>query len=212
MSEREQIICELFGDSKGFLTPARLAKYSLLLKNVATNELINFSVFAEKYRKEYQNTDALLFRATMEWSKIVFLKMREKGLRFFNDVDTLAAFCKEIYRGKRLCNGGTGSGFLESTIISVDTNGVLRNEWVLENGGFQRLTNDEESHLFEYLLDHQEKIGVVQIKTRESEVKQIAANNTQLLPADPDAPLKMSDEAKTRIGLSAIAANIAKRA
>jgi len=79
MSDREQIICELYGDSKGFLPPARLAKYSLLLKNVATSELINFSVFAEKYRKEYQNTDALLFRATMEWSKIVFLKMREKG-------------------------------------------------------------------------------------------------------------------------------------
>ena len=155
MSEREQIICELYGDSKGFLTPARLAKYSLLLKNVATNELINFSVFAEKYRKEYQNTDALLFRATMEWSKIVFLKMREKGLRFFNDVDTLAAFCKEIYRGTRLCNGGTGSGFLESTIISVDANGVLRNECVLENGVFQRLTSDEETHLFEY---RQEKV------------------------------------------------------
>ena len=64
------------------------------------------------------------------------------------------------------------------------------------------------------MLDHQEKIGVVQIKTRESEVKQnqIAANNTQLLPADPDAPLKMSVEAKTRLGLSAIAANISKRA
>lgn len=216
MSEREQIICELYGDSKGFLTPARLAKYSLLLKNVATNELINFSVFAEKYRKEYQNTDALLFRATMEWNKIVFLKMREKGLRFFNDVDTLAAFCKEIYRGTRLCNGGTGSGFLESTIISVDANGVLRNECVLENGVFQRLTSDEETHLFEYLLEHQEKIGVVQIKTRESEVKQaqLAVNNVNLLPADPDAPIEMSDEARARLrlGLSALAANMAKRA
>jgi len=41
-----------------------------------------------------------------------------------------------------------------------------------------------------------------------------AANNANLLPADPDAPLKMSDEARARlrIGLSALALNFAKRA
>ena len=70
--------------------------------------------------------------------------------------------------------------------------------------------------MFEYLLEHQEKIGVVQIKTRESEVKQaqLAVNNVNLLPADPDAPIEMSDEARARLrlGLSALAANMAKRA
>ena len=150
----------------------------------------------------------------MEWSKIVFLKMREKGLNFFSDITTLAVFCKEVYRGSRLCNGGKGSGFLENTIISVDTNGVLRNEWVLENGVFQRLTSDEENRLFEYLLAHQEKIGVVQIKTQEAKKQaQIeAANNVNLIPSDPDAPLKISDESRARLNFNPNSANFVKRA
>nr|DAX31276.1 MAG TPA: DNA-binding protein [Caudoviricetes sp.] len=52
-------------------------------------------------------------------------------------------------------------------------------------------------------------------KEKEKEQEKIeAANNANLLPADPDAPLKMSDEARARlrIGLSALALNFAKRA
>ena len=54
-----------------------------------------------------------------------------------------------------------------------------------------------------------------EIKEKEKEQAKIeAANNANLLPADPDAPIKMSDEARARLrlGLSAIAVNIAKRA
>ena len=48
----------------------------------------------------------------------------------------------------------------------------------------------------------------------EEQAKIEAANNANLLPADPDAPIKMSDEARAKLcfGLSAIAANISKRA
>ena len=54
-----------------------------------------------------------------------------------------------------------------------------------------------------------------EVKEKEKEQEKIeAANNANLLPADPDAPLKMSDEARARlrIGLSALALNFAKRA
>ena len=82
-----------------------------------------------------------------------------------------------------------------------------------------QLSSDNEAEVYAWLFKNQKRIGVIKyISEREVKEKEQAkieaANNANLLPADPDAPIKMSDEAraKLRLGLSAIAINISKRA
>jgi len=81
--------------------------------------------------------------------------------------------------------------------------------------------SDSEAEVYAWLFENQKRIGVIkyvserEVKEKEKEQAKIeAANNTNLLPADPDAPIEMSDEtrARLRIGLSALALNFAKRA
>ena len=82
-----------------------------------------------------------------------------------------------------------------------------------------QLSSDSEAEVYAWLFENQKRIGVIKYvserEVKEKEQAKIeAANNTNLLPADPDAPIEMRDEARARLrlGLSAIAANIAKRA
>ena len=84
-----------------------------------------------------------------------------------------------------------------------------------------QLSSDSEAEVYAWLFENQKRIGVIkyvcerEVKEKEKEQAKIeAANNINLLPADPDAPIEMSDEARARLrlGLSALAANIAKRA
>ena len=80
-----------------------------------------------------------------------------------------------------------------------------------------QLSSDDEAEVYAWLFKNQKRIGVIkyvserEIKEKEKEQAKIeAANNANLLPADPDAPLKMSDE--TRQKFLEIRKNIAKRA
>ena len=82
-----------------------------------------------------------------------------------------------------------------------------------------QLSSDDEAEVYAWLFKNQKRIGVIKYvserEVKEKEQAKIeAANNTNLLPADPDAPIEMSDEARARLrlGLSALAANMAKRA
>ncbi|AQW85569.1 hypothetical protein CPIN18021_0326 [Campylobacter pinnipediorum subsp. caledonicus] len=163
MDFREQKICELFGDSKGFLPKARLEKYALRLQQIPTDKLVEFSIFADSFRENYQNTDMLLNKALNEWGKLLLAKAQAKGLRYFQSVDGLAEFCKKTYKEQLLCNCGKGSGFKDFVIISVDSDGNLRNNFVvLDNGTFQRLTSDETAQIFNWLFENQHKIGNVE--------------------------------------------------
>ena len=107
-------------------------------------------------------------------------------------------------------------------IIGVDEYGNLINHYQINQAGKPvQLSSDSEAEVYAWLFENQKRIGVIkyvserEVKEKEKEQAKIeVANNVNLLPTDPDAPIEMSDEARARLrlGLSAIAANIAKRA
>lgn len=199
-AKRLKIISELFGDSKGFLPQSRLMKYNAKLNFVPTDRLIEFSLFADKFRNAYQNTDTLLHKASLAWNKQIFLTMRQKGVRYFKSVEEVAEFCSEAYRGERLCSCGSGSGFMDFVVISVDEDGNLRNNYVvLENGTFKRLDSNESATLYTWLFENQDRIGVIkQVSTnsKKEETGKCEPNTLNMLSTDPDAILPIHPKIK----------------
>lgn len=199
-AKRLKIISELFGDSKGFLPQAKLMKYDAKLNFVPTDKLIEFSLFADKFRDAYQNMDTLLHKASLAWNKRMFLTIRKQGVQYFKSAEEVAEFCREAYKGELLCSCGLGSGFKDFVVISVDDDGNLRNNYVvLDNGAFKRFDSDETATLYGWLFKNQDRIGVIrQVSVEDHEKEKIERQKTipELISENPDAILPISKEAK----------------
>lgn len=191
-TKRAKLIADLFGDSKGFLSRGKILKFDKKLSSIATDQLIDFSIFADQFRGEFLNSDLVIHKAIIAWHKNIFMSIKRPGIRYFNDMQSLKEFIKEAFKMQILCSGGAGSGFLPYAKIFVDDNGELRNSCVvLENGTYKRLDGDECEMIYNYLFANQDKIGYVENITREEyeklergqeqqqiEYKSNAANNS----------------------------------
>ncbi|AQW80775.1 hypothetical protein [Campylobacter pinnipediorum] len=200
-TKRLKIIADLFGDSKGFLPQAKLIKFDKKLSSIKTDELINFAIFADRFRGNFVNNDLVIHKALMFWHKKRLEEQARPGVKYFKNIEDMIAYCKEVYKNEELCSGKPGeggNGFLEFVIIKMDSEGVLRNSFVVtDNGVYQRLDANETSIVYRYLFDNQHMIGKInriseewytrlnhKAKTQEveqEEVRQISPTTKKLL-------------------------------
>ena len=190
-----------------------------LLKPLKDEDIIPFFAHRTSFIQPKQSSELITKNAVAAFRKQKALEAIKEGKFSFKSVEQLVEFVKTFFRNERLCYGATYKDFV---IIGVDEYGNLINHYHINQAGKPvQLSSDDEAEVYAWLFENQKRIGVIkyiserEIKEKEKEQAKIeAANNANLLPADPDAPLKMSDEARARlrIGLSAIAVNIAKRA
>ena len=190
-----------------------------LLKPLKDEDIIPFFAYRASFIQPKQSSELITKNAVAAFRKQKALEAIKEGKFSFKSVEQLVEFVKTFFRNERLCYGATYKDFV---IIGVDEYGNLINHYHINQAGKPvQLSSDDEAEIYAWLFENQKRIGVIkyiserEILAREEEQAKIeAANNTNLLPADPDAPLKMSDEARARlrIGLSAIVVNIAKRA
>ena len=190
-----------------------------LLKPLKDEDIIPFFAYRTSFIQPKQSSELITKNAVAAFRKQRALEAIRDGKFSFKSVEQLVEFVKTFFRNERLCYGATYKDFV---IIGVDEYGNLINHYHINQAGKPvQLSSDDEAEVYAWLFKNQKRIGVIkyiserEIKEKEKEQSKIeAANNANLLPADPDAPIKMSDEARARlrIGLSAIAVNIAKRA
>lgn len=190
-----------------------------LLKPLKDEDIIPFFAYRTSFIQPKQSSELITKNAVAAFRKQRALEAIRDGKFSFKNIEQLVEFVKTFFRNERLCYGATYKDFV---IIGVDEYGNLINHYHINQAGKPvQLNSDDEAEVYAWLFENQKRIGVIkyvserEVKEKEKEQAKIeAANNTNLLPADPDAPLKMSDEARAKLcfGLSAIAANISKRA
>ena len=190
-----------------------------LLKPLKDEDIIPFFAYRTNFIQPKQSSELITKNAVAAFRKQKALEAIRDGKFSFKNIEQLVEFTKTFFRNEKLCYGATYKDFV---IIGVDEYGNLINHYHINQAGKPvQLSSDDEAEVYAWLFKNQKRIGVIkyiserEIKEKEKEQAKIeAANNANLLPADPDAPIKMSDEARARLrlGLSAIAVNIAKRA
>ena len=188
-----------------------------LLKPLKDEDIIPFFAYRTNFIQPKQSSELITKNAVAAFRKQKALEMISEGKFSFKSIEQLVEFVKTFFRNERLCYGTVYKDFV---IIGVDEYGNLINHYQINQAGKPvQLSSDSEAEVYAWLFENQKRIGVIKyVSEREVKEKEQAkievANNTNLLPADPDAPIEMSDEARARLrlGLSAIAANIAKRA
>lgn len=190
-----------------------------LLKPLKDEDIIPFFAYRTNFIQPKQSSELITKNAVAAFRKQRALEAIKDDKFSFKNIEQLVEFVKTFFRNERLCYGATYKDFV---IIGVDEYGNLINHYHINQAGKPvQLSSDDEAEVYAWLFENQKRIGVIkyvserEVKEKEKEQAKIeAANNTNLLPADPDAPLKMSDEARAKLcfGLSAIAANISKRA
>ena len=184
-----------------------------LLKPLKDEDIIPFFAYRTSFIQPKQSSELITKNAVAAFRKQRALEAIKEGKFSFKNIEQLVEFVKTFFRNDRLCYGATYKDFV---IIGVDEYGNLINHYHINQAGKPvQLSSDA------WLFKNQKRIGVIkyiserEIKEKEKEQAKIeAANNANLLPADPDAPIEMSDEARARLrlGLSAIVVNITKRA
>lgn len=188
-----------------------------LLKPLKDEDIIPFFAYRANFIQPKQSSELITKNAVAAFRKQKALEAIRDGKFSFKSVEQLVEFVKTFFRNERLCYGATYKDFV---IIGVDEYGNLINHYHINQAGKPvQLSSDSEAEVYAWLFENQKRIGVIKYvserEVKEKEQAKIeAANNTNLLPADPDAPIEMSDEARARLrlGLSALAANMAKRA
>ena len=190
-----------------------------LLKPLKDEDIIPFFAYRTSFIQPKQSSELITKNAVAAFRKQKALEAISEGKFSFKNIEQLVEFVKTFFRNERLCYGTVYKDFV---IIGVDEYGNLVNHYQINQAGKPvQLSSDSEAEVYAWLFENQKRIGVIkyvserEVKEKEREQAKIeAANNTNLLPADPDAPIEMSDEtrARLRLGLSALAANFAKRA
>lgn len=190
-----------------------------LLKPLKDEDIIPFFAYRTNFIQPKQSSELITKNAVAAFRKQRALEAIRDGKFSFKNIEQLVEFVKTFFRNERLCYGTVYKDFV---IIGVDEYGNLINHYQINQAGKPvQLSSDSEAEVYAWLFENQKRIGVIkyvserEVKEKEKEQAKIeVANNVNLLPTDPDAPIEMSDEARARLrlGLSAIAANIAKRA
>ena len=190
-----------------------------LLKPLKDEDIIPFFAYRASFIQPKQSSELITKNAVAAFRKQRALEAIRDGKFSFKSIEQLVEFVKTFFRNERLCYGATYKDFV---IIGVDEYGNLINHYHINQAGKPvQLSSDDEAEVYAWLFNNQKRIGVIKyisereiLAQEEEQAKIEAANNANLLPADPDAPIKMSDEARARLrlGLSALALNIAKRA
>lgn len=188
-----------------------------LLKPLKDEDIIPFFAYRTSFIQPKQSSELITKNAVAAFRKQKALEAIRDGKFSFKNIEQLVEFVKTFFRNERLCYGTVYKDFV---IIGVDEYGNLINHYQINQAGKPvQLSSDSEAEVYAWLFENQKRIGVIKYvserEVKEKEQAKIeAANNVNLLPADPDAPIEMSDEARARLrlGLSAIVVNIAKRA
>ena len=197
-----------------------------LLRPLKDEDIIPFFAYRTNFIQPKQSSELITKNAVAAFRKQKALEAIKGGKFSFTSIEQLTNFVKIFFRNERLCYGA--KPYEDYVIIGVDEYGNLINHFFINQAGKPvQLSSDDEAEVYAWLFKNQERIGVIKyiskeeveqkkrevIKKEAKDQAQIeAANNVNLIPSDPDAPLKISDESRARLNFNPNRANFVKRA
>ncbi|MGG7049073.1 MULTISPECIES: hypothetical protein [unclassified Campylobacter] len=173
---------------------------SELIKPLKDEDLVPFFAFRASFIQPMQSAELITKNAVYAYRKQKTLQAIRAGEFRFKSVDGVVNFVREYFKNERLCYGA--ASFKDFVIIGVDAHGNLINHYAINQntGKPKQLSSGEEYEVYSWLYEKQERIGVVKfIAQKEREQIEQKTEQTPALPLDPDAPLKITDEARAKL-------------
>jgi len=143
---------------------------SELISDIPNNQLKNFLVFRMKYVEPMMSKELITKTALFEYRKMKILQRVHSGEKVFSTKEQIKNFLETYYKGKEI---GYGLGvYHDYVVIGMDNDCNLINKYVVnEQGNYLKIDGEDKAKIYNFLLEHQERIGVVKYFTRE-EVEQ----------------------------------------
>jgi len=143
---------------------------SELIADVPNNQLKNFLVFRMKYIEPMMSNELITKTALFEYRKMQMEQKMRAGEQPFETVEEVQNFVETYYKNKEI-GYGLGS-YYDFVVIGMDNDCNLINKYAInEHGSYTKVDGESKAMIYNYLLEHQERIGVVKYFTRE-EVRQ----------------------------------------
>lgn len=194
LNERQQIIKDALE-----LSDVGALVWDRQLASIRQNELFEFFNFRLNFIAPMVSKELATMQALREYEKNRALSALKAGYKLFNSVAEIESFVRECFKSQALSNCGEGSGFNEYCVIYVDNEGELRNQHVIINGAYQRLSSSEIATYYNWLLSNQHKIGDIKRYTREEaeEVdKEIERKKKEQKQKEQEAAIALSQSKK----------------
>ena len=139
---------------------------SELISDIPNHQLKNFLVFRMKYIEPMMSKDLITKTALFEYRKMKILRRVHSGEKVFSTIEQVQNFLETYYKGKEI-GYGLGS-YYDFVVIGMDKDCNLLNKYVInEHGSYAKINGDGKAMIYNFLLERQERIGVVKYFTRE---------------------------------------------
>lgn len=174
-------------------------QYNELVKGIATKDLIAFNAFCYKNKGEFESMPVAVAKNAKEFIANQMVRVLQSGAFRFQSVMEMVEWLRENFKGKAICNGENGNGFLPFVILRLSDKGNLFSTYT----GTEHLRSEPE--FFAWLFVNQHKIGKYKFIT---EAEYLAKN--QKPQAQIENQTQEIDEAKKAKSIAMIDEFLAK--
>lgn len=126
-----------------------------MIQDVPNDKLLDFIVFRTNYIEPMQSKELITKNALFDFRKNQHMENIRIGRMKLESLNQLKDFCQTYFKNKNLCYGP--ASFYDYVIISIDKDGNLFN-----NFNLKRLDSADESKVYNWLFENQNRIGVIE--------------------------------------------------
>lgn len=131
-----------------------------LIRGVPDEQIKDFLVWRMNYIHPMMSKELITKNALFDFQKMQTESKLRAGVEVFKTVEGVREYLQKFYRGREITNGA--GPFYEHVVIGMDRDGELINKSRQnEHGSFFKLNSEDSSEVYEWLLQNQDRIGVV---------------------------------------------------
>jgi len=128
-----------------------------LIRDIPNNKLKDFMVFRMKFIEQYKSKELITKEALFEYRKMQVLNSL-KSANYFTNIQDMINFIELNFKGKDLTQGAYP--YKDYVVLALDDKcNMLNKSVILDNGSFLKLNSEDKALVYNYLYEHQYKIG-----------------------------------------------------
>lgn len=164
-AQREKIIIEL-----AEVSPLKAKFMNSIISKVPFKELVPFFKIRASHLTPYSKKDFATIKALEEWERKDMEKKIANGSFSFSSIYDMVDFIQSHYLGKKLVRGA--KPFYADVVIKLNETGNMLNDSHHSNEGkATRISQKEESQVYEWLFLNQEKIGFAPVYISDADIR-----------------------------------------
>ena len=132
-----------------------------LISDIPDSRLKEFLIFRMNYVQPMMSKELITKTALFDFRKKMTEAQLRSGVKLFRTSDDVKEYLQTYYKGKEIANGA--GNYYDFVVIAMDKDGELINKYVQnEHGTYKKLNNEEAGAVYQWCLNNQHKIGVVE--------------------------------------------------